>query len=574
MNTTVSKYEKHLSIIYRKRTPELIIASAVVVIGVVVSYMLLVRDQNILLYYGDSISHLLISRRLVDSIIPGLAQLGGVWLPMTHIFLSPFVINDFLFHTGFAGTIVSIVCTAVTAVACFRIVKFQFNSVPAGLLASSIFFMNPSVIYMGIVPMMEAPFMMFFMLSVYYVQKWYYIYKAGEGTWNQYRTVLKCGLVVSAASLTRYEGWILPFGLIVILAIIQLIIVRRKEWRYRFEAILLVAIIFGSMGIMMWVLWNTVIFKDPLYFATGPYSAQVQSNSRTFSENTKLNPINSSSIIFDVAIAMYGMPVLVISILGIVTYLYMGRKEKTLSFSLLTIIMLMLPTLVDFIFMVQGSGEIYPVREGWFNGRYLIFLAPLFAFGSVSLVIFISRKKKKMLIIMPIVIIIIASYIFTILDQPIERGKVVALKDPVVSPGESQHVANETGKILQDQYVAVETGKILKTAYEGGHIVLFAQLSHIDRIIFFSNLPLKTFIDVTSGHYWQTSEEKPWVYGKYVILEKPTDVFTMRSYDPLRDIVGYWHANESTLMEHYKVIYENQYFKILEKTEKTEKPTN
>src|SRR5918992_195822 len=112
MNTVVSKYEKPLSIIYRKRTPELIIASAVVIIGVIVSYMLLVRDQNILLYYGDSISHLLISRRLVDSIIPGLAQLGGVWLPMTHIFLSPFVINDFLFHTGSAGTIVSIVCTA------------------------------------------------------------------------------------------------------------------------------------------------------------------------------------------------------------------------------------------------------------------------------------------------------------------------------------------------------------------------------------------------------------------------------------------------------------------------------
>ena len=31
MNTTVGKYEKHLSIIYRKRTPELIIVSAVAV---------------------------------------------------------------------------------------------------------------------------------------------------------------------------------------------------------------------------------------------------------------------------------------------------------------------------------------------------------------------------------------------------------------------------------------------------------------------------------------------------------------------------------------------------------------
>ncbi|MDQ3970974.1 MAG: hypothetical protein M3227_04730, partial [Thermoproteota archaeon] len=81
MNTTVSKYEKHLSIIYRKRTPELIIASAAIATGLIVSYMLFVRDQNILLYYGDSIAHLLISRRIVDSIIPGLAQFGGVWLP-------------------------------------------------------------------------------------------------------------------------------------------------------------------------------------------------------------------------------------------------------------------------------------------------------------------------------------------------------------------------------------------------------------------------------------------------------------------------------------------------------------
>ena len=235
------------------------------------------------------------------------------------------------------------------------------------------------------------------------------------------------------------------------------------------------------------------------------------------------------------------------------------RKQKMLSFSLLTIIMLMLPTLLDFISMVQGSGEIYPVDDGWFNGRYLVFLAPLVAFGSVSIVIFISRITKKMLIIMPIVIIIIASCIFTFLVQPIEPGKAGALKDPVVAETQSQHVAGETGKILEK-------------AYQGGHVVLFAQLSHIDRIIFSSNIPLKTFIDVTSGHYWRTSEETPWVYGKYVILEKETSALESGTLDPLVLIVRYWIANESTLMEHYKVIYENYYFfKILENTEKTNK---
>jgi hypothetical protein len=553
MNTTDSKYEKHLSIIYRKRTPELIIASAVVAIGVIVSYMLFVRDHNVLLYYGDSINHLVISHRVFYSITPGLAQLGAVWLPMTHILLLPFVTNDFLFRTGFAGAIVSILSTAITAVVLFRIVKFQFNSVPAGILASSLYIMNPSVIYMGIIPMMEAPFMMFFMLSVYYMQKWYYIYSAGEDTWKQYRTILKCGFAVSAASLTLYEGWLLPLGLIFFLAIIQLVLFRREGWRYRFEAILLVSIVFGFMGITMWVTWNAVIFKDPLYFATGPYSAQIQADSRGYNEDFKHNPIKISSIIYDVATATYGLPVMIISNLGIAMYLYMGAKAKMLSFGFLTIVMLMLPILYDFAAMIRGSGEIVPSAGGWYNGRYLIFMAPLFAFGTVSLVSYISKNGKKVLTI-SIVIIVIASYTFTIMSQPLEVGKTAAMRD----------YYGLVLDISSSKYSASETGIALNKFYEGGNIVLLATSDSGNRIIFSaSNVAVKNFIDVTSGHYWQTSKEFPWVYGKYVIRQKQGAVST--TYDPLDDIVAYWEANKSNLIKHYEIIYENKYFEILEK---------
>ena len=50
--------------------------------------------------------------------------------------LAPFVANDLLFQTGLAGTFVSSISTGVTNVLIFRIVKIQFNSKPAGLLAS------------------------------------------------------------------------------------------------------------------------------------------------------------------------------------------------------------------------------------------------------------------------------------------------------------------------------------------------------------------------------------------------------------------------------------------------------
>ena len=568
MNTIISKYEKHLSIIYRKRTPELIIASAAIATCFIISYMLFVRDENILLYYFDSKAHLVIARRIVDSIIPGLAQFGGVWLPMTHLMLLPFVINDFLFHTGFAGTIVSSVSTAIGAVAFFRIVRFQFNSVPAGLLASSLYLMNPSVIYMGIVPMMETPFIMFFLLSVYYVQRWYYIYSAGKGTWNQYRTILKCGLAVSAATLTRYEGWILPFGLIILLAIVQFMIVRRKEWRYRFEAILLVAIIFGSLGIAMWVVWNTIIFKDPLYFAIGPYSAQVQADSRKGNDEFKLKPIRALSVIFDVATAMYGLHVLVISILGFITYLYMGRKDKVLCFSLLTIIMLMLPMLLDFIAMLQGAGEIFPTTPGrWFNGRYLIFVAPLLAFGSVSLVIFISKKRKKVLT-MSVVVIVIALYTFTIVSQPFDLNKANLITGGNNPTALKDNFEPETINFQHAKDIARALGNKLNP---GEHVVLFVEVYNIDTIEFFSHVPLKSFIDVTSGHYWKTSVESPWVHGKYVLRQKAIELSTTENYDPLIQYVTYWEDNKSTLMEHYNIIYENKYFEILERTEKPNK---
>src|SRR5476651_1295733 len=59
-----------------------------------------------LIAYGDAQSHLNISKRLVDSITPGFAQLGGIWLPLPHLLMVPFVKVEILYRTGLAGSIV------------------------------------------------------------------------------------------------------------------------------------------------------------------------------------------------------------------------------------------------------------------------------------------------------------------------------------------------------------------------------------------------------------------------------------------------------------------------------------
>ena len=78
---------------------ELFIALASILSCFIASfYLLFTQGTFSLLYYGDSVSHMIISRRIFDSIIPGITQLGGVWLPMSHIMLAPFVANDLLFR--------------------------------------------------------------------------------------------------------------------------------------------------------------------------------------------------------------------------------------------------------------------------------------------------------------------------------------------------------------------------------------------------------------------------------------------------------------------------------------------
>ena len=74
-------------------------------------------NDLITLYIDDSI-HLNIARRVTDSLTPGIDQLGNTWLPFLHISMLPFIWNDFLWCTGLAGTIPSLICFALVSIFC------------------------------------------------------------------------------------------------------------------------------------------------------------------------------------------------------------------------------------------------------------------------------------------------------------------------------------------------------------------------------------------------------------------------------------------------------------------------
>lgn len=158
-------------------------------------------SNNYILSYGDAESHINIAKRVVDSLTPGAAQLGGIWLPLPHILMIPFIEFDPLWRTGLAGSIVSGLSFVLTCIFIYKFVYLITKNKVASFFGFLIFAVNPNVLYLQSVPMTEMVFICFYVISIYYFLK----YLTFERTIFLFYTSLFAFL----ASLTRYDGWFL-----------------------------------------------------------------------------------------------------------------------------------------------------------------------------------------------------------------------------------------------------------------------------------------------------------------------------------------------------------------------------
>jgi hypothetical protein len=150
-----------------------IIFFVTIVIGLSAAFFLYSIDRFSLIYYADSVSHLVRAREFVDSVNPGLfEQLGTTWLPLPHLLLLPFTLVEPLFRTGFAGTALSLLCLAITSVFLYEIIKSHLNVGYVAIAGALLYATNPNILYIGITPMTESPFMLFFVGSAYFFIRW------------------------------------------------------------------------------------------------------------------------------------------------------------------------------------------------------------------------------------------------------------------------------------------------------------------------------------------------------------------------------------------------------------------
>lgn len=217
-----------------------------------IAYFAWYDAHGVTLAFNDARSRELIARRVIMSRTPGLAQFGVTWLPLPSILMLPLIWNNALFRNGLAGSLPSMLAYVVAAVYIYRMARVLTSSRGAGWVAAGALMLNPSLLYMQATPMSETASVTALVVAIYYLLR--------VSRTNHAADIVKCAAAVAAGTLIRYENWVLAIAILPILALVA----RRRQGYLLAEAWTILYAALAFAGCAAWVVYNGVIFHDPL----------------------------------------------------------------------------------------------------------------------------------------------------------------------------------------------------------------------------------------------------------------------------------------------------------------------
>jgi len=252
----------------------------IALMAVVLGFMalLICFTRGYVLLYGDAVAHLGIARRILDSRAPGLSQLGGVWLPLPHLLMLPFVQRMLWWQTGLAGAWPSLICFIIGAAGFYRLARRML--VPRWAFTATVFYLlNPNLLYLATTAMTEPLFLaLLIWLTLLTMQCIDAIDKIEDAPLKQRPARAKeigpklivISLLIFAAVMTRYDGWIVGA---VVWCVLTLKIARTRKLFAKITPAFLLFTVITVAGPVLWLWYNKHFMHDPLDFMRGPYSA-------------------------------------------------------------------------------------------------------------------------------------------------------------------------------------------------------------------------------------------------------------------------------------------------------------
>jgi hypothetical protein len=476
--------------------------------------------RHLILGYQDSFSHLEISRRVVAGLSPGIAQLGGIWLPVPQLLQDLFSWNDELYRTGLAGSAVSMVCYVASTVLLYRLIRVYSGERKWPAVAGAmVFATNVNVLYQQSTSMDELPFYAFTIAVVYYLVKW------GE---TKNPTDLLAGSIASMlAVLCRYEGWFL--AVVYVICVMAMALRSGYSWRDT-RGLALASAIFGLLiPAGGWLLYNFMIFNNPLNFENGPDSSAAQMAERHIDINIGNWPLTFDGYGYAVRSDL-GLAVIMVAGLGLVVFLAAER------FSARSVPVLGLLTIVPFFLWTLEAGKeplSMPQQSGLLNYRFgLVIVIP----AAILIGYLIARLPGP--VVLPAALASILA-LAAMSGQSFGRHQVV--------------LATEAAQDLSAQQAQIKAGTFLVRHTTG---LILLDIVQNERVGF--DVVDRTIYDGTreaGTNRWAAVLRNPQAYGIRVIV--------MRLPGPAEPVdVVYYALHDSPRLRSYRLIYHSPAYLI------------
>lgn len=520
---------------------------ATVLLSVTCLYFSIVWGNKNLSDY-DAIARLNIARKVTDSLTPGVAQLGGIWLPFPQVLFMPFTWNDFLWHSGLAGAFSSMVAFILSAYYLFETVHIITGRKLGGFLAWLIFVTNVNVLLLQTMAMSESFFLFTLIMIIFHLTKW--------AKTKDILELLYAGVFVILATLTRYEGYAL-FGAATASVAVVVLMNYGKNFK-RLEGTLVLFMTLAGFGIFLWSLYSFLIFKDPIYWLnlySGNKSIFGLDSHLVTTTTTQVGGNIASKITLADAVRVYGSAMLYMNgiILGIVA---LGTFIGLLIKSCVDLVkkranILVLPTLIVavsvFVFLIVGyTKHLIPNIETPYLDIQTLFNKQR-NYGS-------SSNIRYGLIITPLIALLIGS--------AFARSKVLALSVVAIIAFQLYAIVatpffltfSLPTKVTYTEFLST---KWFRSHYDGGLILTSA--NRHENFMFQTRLPYKNFIYEGSQEYWKKSIKDPSTYATWVVLD-----------DSIKgDAVNELMIDKSILVDKFTMVYREGGLKIFKR-----KPAN
>ena len=188
-------------------------------------------NHGLTLTHYDARAHLVVARRILDSLTPGWQQVGAVWLPLPHVLNALPAQVDAWYRSGASAVAISVLSMALACGSLAALLLRTTGSVVAALAGSALMMLNPNVLYLQSTPMTEPLLFGLCLLSVALTARALDsaasdagpgLGARGSGLETKNTGWGAASGVLAAACMTRYEAWPITAAVVVLAVVVML----------------------------------------------------------------------------------------------------------------------------------------------------------------------------------------------------------------------------------------------------------------------------------------------------------------------------------------------------------------